>query len=170
LTGAGVRLVVVEYLLGAKLDGACFWINDGRSPVIALSLRLDRIDNFWHTLFHEVDHILHNEGKDAPIVDLLDAQVSARTDLPDFERRANRNAADYCINAKAMEAWIARASKVSSRARIVAFAEQMSVHPGLVVGQLQHRHLIPYSYHREFLEKVRSLVVTSVPTDGYRRA
>ncbi len=52
LKKAGVRLVIVEFLAGAKLDGACFW-------QIALSLRLDRIDNFWHTLFHEVDHVIH---------------------------------------------------------------------------------------------------------------
>src|SRR4029077_16040612 len=43
---AGVRLVIVEFLPGAKLDGACFWVQDGRSPVVALSLRLDRLDNF----------------------------------------------------------------------------------------------------------------------------
>lgn len=167
LLQAGVRLVVVEFLPSAKLDGACFWINNGKSPVIALSLRLDRVDNFWHTLFHEVDHVLHGEGKGVPVVDLFDSDESGRAALPAIEQRANRHAANYCIEEATLQTWIARTPRLSSRANIVAFAEQVAVHPGLVVGQLQHHGSIPYSFHRDLLEKVRPLVVASTPTDGY---
>jgi HTH-type transcriptional regulator/antitoxin HigA len=167
LLKVGVRLVVVEFLPSAKLDGACFWINNGKSPVIALSLRLDRIDNFWHTLLHEIDHVLHGEGKDAPVVDLFDSEESIGSALPEIEQRANRHAANYCVEEVALHTWIARTPRVSSRANIVAFAEQIGVHPGLVVGQLQHHGSIPYSFHRDLLEKVRPLVVASTPTDGY---
>lgn len=167
LQDAGVRLVVIEFLSGAKLDGACFWINNGKSPVIAMSLRLDRIDNFWHTLFHEVDHVLHGEGKGEPIIDILDSDHSSGRDVPERERRANEHAAAYCINKEVLETWISGASRVSSRSSILEFARQTGVHPGLVVGQLQHHGVIPYSFHRDLLEKVRPLVVTSTPTDGF---
>jgi HTH-type transcriptional regulator / antitoxin HigA len=167
LLKAGVRLVVVEFLPSAKLDGACFWINNGKSPVIALSLRLDRIDNFWHTLFHEIDHVLHGEGKEAPIIDLFDSEESTGKEIPAVEQRANKHAANYCIQEDALRTWIAHTQRVSSRAHIVAFADQIGVHPGLVVGQLQHHGSIPYSFHRDLLEKVRPLVVASTPTDGY---
>jgi len=167
LQETGVRLVAVEFLPGAKLDGACFWINSGKSPVIALSLRLDRIDNFWHTLFHEVDHVLHGEGKSEPIVDLIDAEHSAGREIPEAERRANHNAAEYCITQETLEKWIESASRINSRSTIVEFADAIGVHPGLVVGQLQHRGLVPYSFHRDFLEKVRPLVIASTPTDGF---
>src|SRR5579871_43336 len=43
LANVGVRFVLVEYIPGAKIDGATFWI--GNIPVIAMSLRFDRIDN-----------------------------------------------------------------------------------------------------------------------------
>jgi HTH-type transcriptional regulator / antitoxin HigA len=164
LAKSGVRFVVVEFLPGAKLDGACFWIDRGCSPVVALSLRLDRLDNFWHTLFHELDHVLHGEGKDEPIVDVLDGEQAGT--LPDQEARANLHAADLCIAKKTMDQWIVRVGRVS-RSEIVAFAESLDVHPALIIGQLQHRGVIPYSFHRDLLEKVRDVVVTSAVTDGY---
>lgn len=167
LERAGVRFVVVEYLAGAKLDGACFWINKSKSPVIALSLRLDRLDNFWHTLFHEIDHIHHGEGKEVPIVDIVEGDKSAHKSVPDQERRASASAANYCIDQKQLEAWISQTPRVSSKKSIVSFANRVQVHPALVVGQLQHRGLIPYSFHRDLLHKVRSVVIETASTDGF---
>ena len=139
LLKAGVRLVVVEYLSRAKLDGACFWIGKGKSPVIALSLRLDRVDNFWHTLLHEIDHILHDEGKETGVVDVVDYAQSSDSGRPKEELRASSAAANYCIPDGELRRWIAETSRVDSRANIVSFAMRMRVHPGLIVGQLQHR-------------------------------
>lgn len=168
LAKAGVRLVVVEYLPGAKIDGACFWVDNGMFPVIALSLRLDRMDNFWHTLFHELDHALHGEGKDKPRVDVIENEGSGTTkQLSKEESRANASAADCCVPSKLLDEWRQRTGRVSSRKNIVNFAQQQNVHPALVVGQLQHRGLIPYSFHRVLLEKVRSLVIESAVTDGF---
>jgi HTH-type transcriptional regulator / antitoxin HigA len=167
LARSGVRLVVVEFLPGAKLDGACFWIDEGSAPVIALSLRFDRLDNFWHTLFHELDHILHGEGKDAPVVDDLDQEREGQSDVPTQEVRANRAAAEMCIDKRKLDDWVARTGRLSKK-EIVAFARGVGVHPALVVGQLQHRGLIPYSFHRDLLEKVRELVIESTVTDGFR--
>lgn len=168
LADAGVRLVVVEYLLGAKLDGACFWINNGKSPVVALSLRLDRVDNFWHTVFHELDHVSNGEGKDKPIVDLMDThQAPISKQIPKEEIRASAAAANYCVPTKTLDEWLERTGRVSSRKNIVEFAHQLNVHPALVVGQLQYRGKIPYSFHRVLLDKVRSLVIESVVTDGF---
>lgn len=53
LAECGVRLVIVEPLPGGKIDGVCLWLNE-KSPVIGLSLRLDRIDNVWFVLRHEL--------------------------------------------------------------------------------------------------------------------
>lgn len=168
LAKAGVRLVAVEYLPGAKLDGACFWVDNGTSPVIALSLRLDRLDNFWHTLFHELDHVINGEGKDKPRVDIIENERPNTTKpLPKEELRANASAANNCVPSKILDEWIQRTGRVSSRRNIVNFARQLNVHPALVVGQLQHRGMIPYSFHRVLLEKVRSFVIESVVTDGF---
>lgn len=52
LMEAGVRFIIVETLPNAKIDGVCFWLNN-KSPVIGISIRFDRIDNFWFVLRHE---------------------------------------------------------------------------------------------------------------------
>lgn len=167
LANAGVRLVVVEHLPGAKIDGACFWLDD-KAPVIVLSLRLDRVDNFWHTLFHEIDHILNNEGKDKAIIDCIDIdQQSTNQNALPQEKRANQVAAGYCVPQNDFKRWVQTARTISSRTQILSFARQMGVHPGLIVGQLQHGRHIPYSYHRNLLEKVRAIVIASVVTDGF---
>ena len=55
LSQIGIRFVVVRHLTKTKIDGAALWLGDGwDSPVIALSMRHDRIDYFWHTLLHEL--------------------------------------------------------------------------------------------------------------------
>src|ERR1700730_19289772 len=60
LAAAGVRFVVVEFLPGAKIDGATFWLND--TPVVAMSIRFDRVNNFWFVFRHEVEHVLNRDG------------------------------------------------------------------------------------------------------------
>src|SRR5205807_5379955 len=57
LREAGIKFMIIEALPGTKIDGACLWI-DGQ-PVIAMSLRFNRIDNFWFVLMHELVHVMN---------------------------------------------------------------------------------------------------------------
>ncbi len=60
----GICLEYVSHLPRTHLDGAALRLPDGR-PVIGLTLRYDRIDNFWFTLVHELAHIgLHFDDCD----------------------------------------------------------------------------------------------------------
>ena len=52
----GVEVEYVRHLPRTHLDGAALILSTGR-PVIGLTLRYDRIDNFWFTLLHELAHI-----------------------------------------------------------------------------------------------------------------
>lgn len=86
----GILLCIEPHLPGTALDGAALLLDDG-IPVIGLTLRHDRIDNFWFTLLHELGHIyLHfNRGLDAGFVDddLQDAHVSdLEHEADDFAR------------------------------------------------------------------------------------
>src|SRR5207248_624804 len=58
---AGIRFFVLQQLPGSKMDGVTFWLND-TAPVIAMSLRLDRIDNFWFVVMHEMKHVANQDG------------------------------------------------------------------------------------------------------------
>jgi HTH-type transcriptional regulator/antitoxin HigA len=132
-----------------------------------MSLRLDRIDNFWHTLFHELDHVIHGEGKLTPKIDIVEVGLASEADMPADEKRANESAAGHCIDRDNLEKWIIDTAPVFSRREIVAFAHRANVHPALVLGQLQHRGLVRYSFHRELLEPVRPVLIETVATDGF---
>ena len=100
----GIRFVVVEPLPQSKIDGVCFWL-DNRSPVIGLSMRFDRIDNFWFVLRHEIEHALRDDGKgqDAIDTELVGERAGTGDLLPPEERAANAAAADFCVAADKMD-------------------------------------------------------------------
>ena len=70
LAECGVRFVIVEHVPSSRIDGVCFWLDrKTQSPVIGMSLRLKRIDNFWFVLRHEIEHVLRRHGREEAIVD-----------------------------------------------------------------------------------------------------
>ena len=78
LSRKGIKLVVVRHFKKTYLDGAVLINKDG-SPVIGLSLRYDRTDNFWFTLIHELAHLAcgHvDQAKDKCIIDDLDLHTA----------------------------------------------------------------------------------------------
>lgn len=164
LAEAGVRLVFVEPMPGSKIDGACFWL-DAEKPVIGMTLRFDRIDNFWFVLRHEIEHVIQEDGKlgEAVIdIDIGDEKVS----LPDYEIRANQAGADFCVPTDQLENFIARVQPYFSEQKVLLFAQRINVHPGLVVGQLQ-RKLDRHNFLRKHQVKVRACVLPSADADGW---
>lgn len=160
LADYGIRLVIVQHLSKAKIDGCTFWL--GNSPVITLSLRFDRIDNLWHTLMHEMIHVKYREGSiDVELIETPDE------DLPDYEKRANREAAEYLISKEKMEAFILRTKPLYYKKKVEAFACARQIHPGIVVGQLQRRKEIEYYQLRAMLEPIRDEIVGNALTDGW---
>lgn len=168
LAEAGIRLVVVEHLAGTGIDGVCLWLDDS-SPVIAVTIRFDRIDHFWFALAHELGHVYAGDGKDVPVldVDLFGGDAVKSSDKPVEEQRADAFAAEFLIPSVEMQSFIARVSPLYSKERIKGFAARLQIHPGIVVGQLQHRDQIKYSHSREMLEKIRRIVTASALTDGW---
>ncbi len=169
LADAGIRLLIIEPFPQSKIDGASFWVNG--SPVIALSLRYDRIDSFWHTLMHEIGHVKNEDG-------LIDNCMILDTDLLDeyndvkpYERAADEFAVNFLVPQKELNDFIARIQPIYSKSKIVGFANRIKVHPGIVIGQLHHRGKerggLDYSHSREMLVKVRHLITRAATTDGY---
>jgi HTH-type transcriptional regulator/antitoxin HigA len=160
---AGVRFVVVEALPASKIDGVCFWL-DNNSPVIGMSLRYDRIDNFWFVLRHECAHVLHGHGKDSAIVDSeLEIQGNA---VNDDERVANEEASEFSVPQVKMQSFYQRKKPFFAEREVLAFAKIMKVHPGIVVGQL-HRILGRYDLLRTHLVRVRNHVASAAMVDGW---
>lgn len=158
LASYGIRFVIVEILPNAKIDGAAFWLDE-KSPSIAMSVRFDNIGSFWFTLMHEISHIEH---KDRFFLDNL-----RTAPIDEVEERANREAAESLVPQDRLNNFIKLYSPYYSETRINNLATQLRIHPGIIVGQLQHRGEIDFSHHKKLLPKVRELVTVTAFTDGW---
>jgi HTH-type transcriptional regulator / antitoxin HigA len=162
----GVRFVVVEKLPHADIDGVCFW-HQGQ-PVIGMSARRDKIDNFWFVLRHEIEHVLQGHGKAEEIIDTNLEGERAGTDLslPEEERIANAAAADFCVPTDKMDSFMVRKRPFYYEKDVMAFARVVNRHPGIVVGQMQKR-LDNYAYLTRRIAKVRQFVLAGAIVDGW---
>ena len=167
LAEAGVRYVIVESLTGAKIDGVCLWLNDV-SPVIGMSLRFDRIDNFWFVLRHEMEHVLREHGRSAIMLDteLEGERAGVGAGVSEEERVANEAAAEFCVPRHSLESFVARKAPFFAERDIIGFARTLQIHPGLIAGQLQRR-TNRYDRFRNHLTKIRSAVAPSAVVDGW---
>jgi HTH-type transcriptional regulator/antitoxin HigA len=166
---AGVRFLVVEGLPGAWIDGVTFWLN-AKSPVIALTLRFDRLDNFWFVLRHEIEHVLRGDGRDQAIVDVNigpGAETSSR-ELPKQEKIANDAAAAFFIPQRQFVSFLSDLVDSYSEQKVIDFAKSLNVHPAIVVGQI-HKRLERYDILRKYLAKVRHVITEAAVTDGFGR-
>jgi len=167
LAEAGIRFVVVETLPGAKIDGVTFWLDD-RSPVVGMTLRHDRNDNFWFVLRHELEHVRLGHGKAQVHLDAeLDGErAGTGIDVPEEERVANEAAAEFGIPRTQMRAFVERKAPLFSERDMIGFARSLGVHPGIVAGQLQHL-TGRYERFRKHQAKIRSYVLPTAYVDGW---
>jgi HTH-type transcriptional regulator / antitoxin HigA len=168
LAESGIRYVIAESLPSAKIDGVTFWLDDA-SPVVGMTLRHDRIDNFWFVLRHEIEHVLRLHGRggnDVLDVELEGIRAGTGPDVSEEERVANEAAADFCVPHTSLEAFMARKAPFFAERDILGFARTLHIHPGLVAGQLQHK-TSRYDRFRNHLVKIRSAVAPSAMVDGW---
>jgi HTH-type transcriptional regulator / antitoxin HigA len=165
LADAGVRLVIVEALPGGKIDGATVWRTECE-PIVALSLRYDRIDSVWHTLLHELAHVKHRDGT------RIDVDLDSASD-DSAELKANAFAREFLVPQAHLDSFVRRVSPLYSRAKLLEFAARHQVHPGIVAGQLHRRHTegrpggLPHSHFRPLLVSIRQYLIESAITDGW---
>lgn len=164
----GVRFLIVEHLAQTRIDGVCLWL-DAESPVIAISMRYDRLDYFWFTLLHELGHAVNGDGMAAGVLDsdLVGEKAEKTADKHEIEQRADRFAEENLIHPSDMDSFIARVKPLFSKINIHGFALRLGVHPAIVIGQLQHRGVIHWSHSREFLVKIRDVITAAALTDGW---
>lgn len=131
----GVAFVVLKNLPHTYLDGACFKSPSER-PVIGLTLRHDRLDNFWFTLFHELGHLnLHLNKNNFAFFDDTEAQHSHVHDS--HESEANDFASSHLIPNDLWRQWRRANSGIVSKEEIRIFADRLGVSPAIVAGRLR---------------------------------
>ena len=135
LSELGIILVILPHLPGTHLDGAALRRPRDGTPVIALTLRRDRIDNFWFTLLHELAHVVFHLSDDrACIVDELDIGSSE-----EIEKQADELAGTALIPDDQWADWDVKGT-YTGVADILAFARKMEVNPAIVAGRWQKTH------------------------------
>lgn len=133
----GIALVVAAHLPKTHLDGAALWTVD-RVPVVGMTIRHDRLDNFWFCLLHELAHLGRHFAMgevDVFIDDLeLGERHSGRDD--DREREADEWAQEALIPS---ELWNEHPARLRpSVQNVLSLARQADVHPAIVAGRIRH--------------------------------
>lgn len=126
----GIVLVTLEHLPGTYLDGAAMRREDG-IDVIAMTLRHDRIDNFWFTLLHEFCHVSHHLKGDTVLI-LDDLELKSTDEIED---EADAFAQNALIPP---ELWKQRRNMTSED--VNAMAEASGVNPAIVAGRWQREN------------------------------
>jgi HTH-type transcriptional regulator/antitoxin HigA len=173
LAEAGVRFVVVETLPKANIDGVCFWL-DGKFPVIGMTCRHDRIDNFWFVLRHEIEHLLNKDGqKDHLTSARVDVDLDPEAlDLPEEEMIANRSASQFCADQEALDSFLIRKYPYMAEKDTLGLARRLQRHPGIIVGQLQYKMSTQYNVNKynwltRHKIKIRQFLHGSAVMDGW---
>lgn len=129
----GISLIIEPHLKGTYLDGAAVLKHEGR-PIIGLTIRHDRIDNFWFCLMHELAHAaLHLDEKSSQFYDDLD--VEAKSDSR--EREADDMAGEALIPEREWRK--SPASRLRSPEAVQHLANQLRIHPAIVAGRIRHQ-------------------------------
>uniref|UniRef100_E6VD54 Helix-turn-helix domain protein n=1 Tax=Rhodopseudomonas palustris (strain DX-1) TaxID=652103 RepID=E6VD54_RHOPX len=131
LRDRGIVAVIEPHLPRTNLDGAAMLLSDS-TPVVALTLRYDRLDYFWFTLLHELGHVfLHfNNGLSEGFLDDLD-----ETEGDKRETEANNFARSALISDEAWNSSPARFSKAIEPIRM--FASSQKIHVAIVAGRIR---------------------------------
>ena len=131
----GIHLIVVPHLPRTYLDGAAMLMSDG-SPVVGLTLRYDRIDNFWFSLIHELVHITMHLTDDKPIiVDDFDLRRHKHDGLDRVEQEADQMASSSLIP-KTYWDRISAMDSISLK-EVKAIAKKLRIHPAIIAGRIR---------------------------------
>ena len=128
----GIPLIIEPHLPHTYLDGAAILLMRDR-PIIGMTLRHDRLDNFWFTLLHELAHAaLHFDSNEGQFIDDLD--VEAKNDPK--EREADELAGETLIPSTAWKK--SPASRLRSPEAALHLAKHLEIHPAIVAGRMRH--------------------------------
>jgi len=146
----GIHLVVERHLPKTYLDGAVCKTDAGR-PVIAMTLRHDRLDNFWFSLMHELAHIaLHLDGSEIWFIDDLDASVA-----DPMEQEADQLAQEALVPAAQWSP-----SKFIDAQAITDAAQKLNISPCILAGRMRHETGDHQLFGHLYRDKVRSLLAS----------
>ena len=133
----GIILIVERHLPKTYLDGAAVLSEEG-IPVVGITLRHNRVDNFWFTLQHELVHVWkHLKNKDESFVDDFDPK-DANYNYDRCEIEANKYAKNALIPKSIWRR--SEAYTLHTTEAVLALADELKIHPAIVAGRIRYEN------------------------------
>ncbi|MDM1281935.1 ImmA/IrrE family metallo-endopeptidase [Acinetobacter indicus] len=129
----GIILIVEPHLKSTYLDGAALLYRS--VPIVALTLRHDRLDNFWFVLMHELAHVFLHLTREAEI-SFVDEEVGEDNDI--YEKEADKFALDNLISPENWESCLSRFYQTESF--LLEDAERLGISPSIIAGRIRKEH------------------------------
>ena len=146
LNSHGIHLIIEPHLPKTYLDGAVCLSANG-NPVIALTLRHDKLDNFWFSLMHELAHIaLHVDGTETWYLDNLDVQGA-----DEIEQEADALAQESLIPSAS---W--NLAKITNVTDVRSLANKLSISPCIIAGRARYDLKSHSKFGTAFRDKIRN--------------
>lgn len=130
LADHGILLIAEQQIVGMNVDGAAFLVDD--TPVIGLTLRHDRLDNFWFTLLHELAHVIlhYRTGLSSGFFDSIE-----NLSIDEIEEEADKFAENLLIPE---EVWSRSPARIAKSAEpLEKLAKQLGISPAIVFGRVR---------------------------------
>ena len=158
----GIALIVASHLPKIYLDGAALWTVDG-VPVVGMTIRYDRLDNFWFCLLHELAHLgLHfKNGESEVFIDDLQLRERNHERDDEREREADEWAQEALVPPDLWENHPVRSHP--SVQNVLSLSRQAKVHPAIIAGRIRHE-MQNYRLLSQFVgaKQVRPLLMKDV--------
>lgn len=143
---SGVILLFIPSLPRLHISGMTRWLSPD-TPVIQLSFYGKQNDRFWFTFFHEVAHILLHD-KQRIFVDDWGNETEKNPEIKEQENEADVWSREFLISPNHNR----ELSSLKSKSAVIEFAKRIEIHPGIVVGRLQHDGLIRKDWMNDLKE------------------
>ncbi len=154
-SSCGVAFVLLPVLKNCGINGVVKWFDD--RVVLAINDRFKCADTFWFSLFHEIKHIF--QKKKTKTIISMDKSLNGILDVEmTFEQEADQYARDTLIPPIVYHECFDGRSQYISREEVKSFAQQIGIHPGIVVGRLQHDKKIAHSSMNDMKDRYMIIV------------
>ena len=133
----GIKLVIEPHLPKTHLDGATLLTNKD-TPVIGLTIRHDRPDNFWFTLMHELAHVaLHYDNGIEYFYD-EELQDKDGTEVDPKEKEADTLAEETILPKSKWETSAARTTP--NQFSTEDLANELNIQTAVIAGMIRFKH------------------------------
>lgn len=129
----GIAFVIEPHYKRTFLDGAAMMFEE--RPIIALTLRHNRVDNFWFVLAHELAHLMKHINKSQDKMQIYIDDLNEYNQLDAIEKEADSIANEAIIPKKEWAKF--KGSRKDSLEEIYSFAQKIHVNPAMIAGRIR---------------------------------